>query len=80
MTTIDRAESAGRSPILLLPHYFLTLPPPFPIVSRSRHLCLNEAVVSCRVAEGNGPAEATTTGSGNSLIIWCQFPPGLRGT
>ena len=36
--------------------------------------------ISCRVAEGNGPVEATTTGSGNSLIIWCQFPPGLRGT
>ena len=36
--------------------------------------------ISCRVAEGNGPAEATTTGSGNSLIIWCQFPPGSRGT
>jgi len=25
-------------------------------------------------------AEGVVTGSGNSLIIWCQFPPGSRGT
>ncbi len=37
------------------------------------------SVVSCRVAEGNGPEEATTTGSGFSLIKWCQVPPRLAG-
>ena len=66
--------------IWLLLGYFLTPPSSDPIVNGFRHSCLNEAAVSCRVAEGNGPVEATTTGSGNSLIIWCQFPPGLRGT
>ena len=79
VTAIDCAQ-APVADLAVATLLFLDTTPPVPIVNVSRHSCLNEAAVSCRVAEGNGPVEATTTGSGNSLIIWCQFPPGLRGT
>ena len=61
---IQIAAGSGR----LAEVYFLTPVPMRPIVDVFRHWCLNEAAVSCRVAEGNGPIEATTTGSGTSLI------------
>src|SRR4029077_12184091 len=73
-------ECAGLRVLRNSRDYFLTRIRMHPIVIVFRHSCRTEAVVSCRVAEGNGPADATTTGSGTSLIIWCQFPPGLRGT
>jgi hypothetical protein len=61
-------------------HFFLDAADCPPYRGCSSGLAPEPSRISCRVAEGNGPAEATTTGSGNSLIAWCQFPPGSRGT
>jgi len=44
-----------------------------------RHAYRNEAAVSCRVAEGNGPVEATTTGSGTQPDHLVPIPARFAG-